>query len=353
MIDIPSKIRIFVLPQIRRRQYLARYISFLFIGFLLLGCQFNSSDANTTTSGTEYSLMPSPEDTLTRAIIYSSTDFGKTWNPAIKGLPQDTKASFFEKKGKELILGTENRGLFMTENGKRQWKDIGKDLPGKKINAIHAIENELYVGVYDQGIFLTLDEGEHWESLNANLPDLKVQAILKMNDHLFVGTDVGIFKKQAKATAWKIKHGGMQILSLQNLGNTLIAGTSKGIFLSEDMGETWKEIHNQGALHYTAVVNDLIVGLYITGDVYISSDLGKSWNSCSYEPRTAAYIYELVGLKDHLIMNNSYGVFRSMDKGNNWEHCFKEERFTFFDLITVGDTIYGGTRPADEYRNRR
>ncbi len=99
----------------------------------------------------------------------------------------------------------------------------------------------------------------------------------------------------------------MQILSLQNLGNTLIAGASKGIFLSEDMGETWNEIHNQEALHYTAVVNDLIIGLYITGDVYISSDLGESWNSCSYEPRKAAYIYELVGLKDHLIMNNSYG----------------------------------------------
>ncbi len=86
----------------------------------------------------------------------------------------------------------------MTENGKKQWKDIGKDLPGKKINAIHATENELYVGVYDQGIFLTLDEGEHWESLNANLPDLKVQAILKMNEHLFVGTDVGILKKKQK-----------------------------------------------------------------------------------------------------------------------------------------------------------
>jgi len=323
------------------------------ISFLFFACNNNQKERSATNLKANYSVTSFSKDILfNRQIIYSTSDNGKTWNPAIQGLPNDTKASFFEKKGNEIVFGTENKGLFITKNDRQKWKDIGEKLPSKKINALYISGNEIYTGLYNEGIFVTKNSGESWQSLNRGLPNLKVQAILKRKNEIFVGTDIGIFKTKYDLINWKSKYNGLQILSLQEINGKIIAGSSQGVLLSNDNGETWKTIHNEGALHYTSVVGKRMFALYISGDVFMSEDFGSTWIKFEYEPRKSAYIYELIGLDDHLIMNNSYGVFQSKDNGQNWELIFTEERFAFFDFIAFDNVIYGGTRPTSEYRNR-
>ena len=325
----------------------------LIVSTLFISCNTSQKESNTKNLKTNYSAASLPNNTLfNRQIIYSSSDNGKTWNTAITGLPSDTKASFFEKKGNEIVLGTENKGLFITENDRNKWKDIGEELPSKKINALHISGKEIYTGLYNQGIFVTKNDGDLWQSLNKGLPNLKVQGILKIKDEILVGTDDGIYKTKDNLINWKSKYSGLQILSLQEVNGQIIAGTSKGILLSNDNGETWKTIHNEGALHYTSVLGEKIFALYMSGDVFMSEDFGTTWVEFDYTPRQSAYIYELVGTNEYLIMNNSYGVFQSIDNGQNWKHIFNEERFVFFDFVVFDNIIYGGTRPSNEYRNR-
>lgn len=290
---------------------------------------------------------------LERGIVAFSSDKGLTWESLNEGLPVNTQAAFLDKKDNELLLATDNQGIFMTEGGKSRWKNIGKGLPASKINALHVAGSEIYVAAYQQGIFKSSDNGSSWQALNQGLPNLSVQAILKVDGSLIVGTDAGIFKREIIPGVWQQTFSSSQILSLNELNGNLIAGTASGVLRSTDKGENWKQIHAERAIHYTSFIDNTIYAMYMSGDVFMSKDLGNTWMKFTYSPSYRAYIYELTKIEDDLIMSNSYGLFKSKDNGKSWSNYLKEERFIFFDFLVVDDMLYGATRIANEYRNRK
>lgn len=255
---------------------------FLFITLsLIIGCHFNQKDSSANQPN-------NPVDTISlsnkiintnfkRGVVAFSTDKGYTWKPLNEGLPKNTQASFIDKKDNELVLATDNQGVFITENNKSKWKYIGQGLPTPKINALQIAGNDIYLGLYSQGIFKSSNNGNSWQSLNEGLPNLGVQAILKLNGNLIVGTDIGIFKTQNGLKGWIQKLSNSQILSLNEFKGKIIAGTSTGVLLSIDQGETWKPIHTKGAIHNTAFVNNTIYAMYMSGEVFMSNDLGNTY----------------------------------------------------------------------------
>ncbi len=288
---------------------------------------------------------------LSRAIVVVSFDNGTTWRALDEGLPANTQATFIEKKGSELVLATDNQGIFMTHN-KAKWVNIGRGLPALKVNALNVADNTIYAGLYRQGIFRSTNNGISWQAMNEGLPNLNVQAILCLNNSLIAGTDIGIFKARKGTGKWSPVVANRQILSLNEYKGNLIAGTSAGVLLSADEGETWKEVHNKGAIHYTVFIENEIYALYMSGEVYMSPDLGKNWTKFNYYPNQQAYIYDLTKIGGVLLMSNSYGLFRSGDKGQSWENYYKQESFVFFDFLVVDHLVYGVTRLASEFRNR-
>lgn len=330
--------------------------SLFIVLIIIFGCNSNQNKSLVNQAIIPVDIIPNTNSTIgsnfKRAIVAFSTDRGLTWQPLNEGLPENTQSTFIDKKNDELILATDNQGIFITEKNKTKWKYIGHNLPSPKINALHTTEKNIYVGVYKKGIFKSVDNGISWQSINVNLPNLNVLAILKQNENLIVGTDIGIFKTQIELINWKQKISNSQILSLNEFNGKIIAGTSTGILLSIDNGETWKEIHSEGAIHYTAFIDNTIYAMYMSGEVFTSDDLGNTWSKFNYSPKYRAYIYELTKIGNELLMSNSYGLFKSTDKGKSWENYFKEERFIFFDFLTIENTVYGVTRIANEFRNR-
>lgn len=316
----------------------------------LFGCSPPQNDTPTESSNQQ---KKSADTTFVREIVVFSTDDGATWQPLSEGLPATTQASFIDKKGDELVLATDNQGIFVTENNKASWRDIGQDLPISKINALHVADNEIYVGLYRQGIYKSSDDGNSWQSLNNGLPNLRVQAILKLDENLLVGTDIGIFKTPIGQTDWKQKSSGSQVLSINEFNGKMIAGTSQGVLLSVDQGETWNTIHNEGAIHYTAYIDSIMYAFYVSGEGYRSTYFGNIWTKFDYLPKKGGYIYELAKVGNTLLMSNNYGLFKSTDKGNTWQNYLPEERFVFFDFMVIDNTVFGITRKADEYRNRK
>jgi photosystem II stability/assembly factor-like uncharacterized protein len=280
-----------------------------------------------------------------------STNYGMNWQPLKSVLPPDIKVSYFERKGEQIVMATDNYGLFISENKRTRWINISNGLPGAKINAIHVSGNEIYAGVFNKGLFLSKDNGKTWISLNKNLLSLSVQSIVKTKTKIIVATDQGIFLKQDGTEQWKNVYSGEQIISLNQSNGMIIAGGLTGVLLSTDDGEHWKQIHKGGAVHYTALMDNQIFALYISGDVFKSDDWGKSWSMFTYSPRSQAYIYELTKAGNYLLMSNNYGVFRSADGGRNWTLIYKIEEITFFDFIVFGNEIYAGTRVANERRH--
>ncbi|MEO1449091.1 MAG: hypothetical protein AAFV07_06150 [Bacteroidota bacterium] len=183
------------------------------------------------------------------------------------------------------------------------------------------------------------------------MPGLRVQSIFK-GEALLAGTDMGIYQFDAVNQTWIPVLKGPQILSIEALADNLIAGTSQGTYRSVDAGQTWTAIHNEGAVHYTHVVEDQIAEFYLNGDLYLSSDDGETFIEISYGPREWSYIYEMVPIGDVLIMSNNYGVHQSLNNGQTWRLVYPVDSVVFFDFLVKDGVLYGGTRVWNEYRGR-
>ena len=171
----------------------------LFLIFQILACtnQTKHTDfekANSTQFTTLDTLPVNKIVANTRNPLLLSRDYGQTWVNVSQGLPTGVQVSFIETKENEMVIATDNMGVFISTNNRSQWKRAGTNLPGQKINALHVVEKTIFVGVYRKGIFKSDDEGVTWDSINDNLPNLSVQTIWKFEEELFVGTDAGIFK---------------------------------------------------------------------------------------------------------------------------------------------------------------
>jgi len=296
--------------------------------------------------------LPKRISAADRHPVLISRDFGESWEASSSGLPQNLQVSFMELKGEEIVLASDNKGIYISGNQRSSWRSIADELPNPKINAL-AVQGEIiYAGVYRQGIYWSNDEGENWESLNFDLPNLNIQSILFFEQKLFVGTDQGIFYRESEQKNWIGTQLKAQVLSMYAYEGKLIAGSSQGTALSLDGGENWKWIRQEGAVHYTHNIGERIIELALNGDLVYSDDWGESWQNTNYEPRYGSYIYEITRVKDYQLFSNNYGLHRSKDAGKNWNLIFKTENLAFFDLIMIGDELYGGTRSWDEFRAR-
>lgn len=326
-------------------------IILILIAQLLFSCNSTENNQGEIESNVLYPLAQISEQTK-RFPLLISDDFGETWESATEDLPEEIEVSFIEKKGNELVLASDNMGIFISSENKSKWKSIGDQLPDKKINAMHISGEWIYVGLYRQGLYQSNNEGLTWESLNYNLKNLNVQSILNIDKQLLVGTDDGIFMLNHNTNLWKETDIKSQVLSIYQYNGTLVAGTSLGTVISKDKGDRWEWIRKEGSVHYTHNIGKRVIELVLNGDVVYTDDWGANWTQTQYEPRTGSYVYEIIENGDYQLLSNNYGIHRSTDKGKTWQHIFKTETMAFFDLISNGDEIYGGTRTWDEYRKR-
>ena len=329
-------------------------LSILF--FFVLSCNSTSDKTSSIFQDSDalnmHSTPRSKSNLQDRSPLLVSYDFGESWKSASANLPKDLQASFIELKENELVLASDNMGIYLSTHNKTKWKNIGGKLPNNKINALYVDGENIYAAVYQKGIYHTTDDGNNWIPINYDLRDLKVQSILKWNKRLFIGTDSGIFILDQDSNSWKATNIKSQVLSIYEFDNKLVAGTSLGTCISKDGGNQWKWIRKQGAVHYTHHIGKRIIELLLNGDVIYTDDWGNNWINTIYSPRRDSYVYEIIKCGNYQILSNNYGIHRSQNNGISWEHLYETESEAFFDLLPIGDIVYGGTRTWDEFRKR-
>ena len=324
-----------------------------FIAFTLV--QYSCKKKIETKSANAKKAIISPQiQSPTRNPLYQSFDAGKTWQATKHNLPIGTQVSFLAAMNNQIVMATDNEGLFLSDNQKMDWTSIGDSLPNKKINALHVADNvEIYVGVFRQGLYFSSDKGKNWVSLSYDLPDLRVNAILKNEVGLLAGTDYGIFQLKKGASNWQSHSEDVQITSFSIKGEKVVAGTNKGVLMFNNLGQKWEWIHQKGAIHTIAILNNTIVAMYVSSDLFISKNWGTTWKTGHYHPKIASYGYAAATQNGNtFILSNNYGVHESNDGGLNWTLIYKDEDKIFFDFLVDGAVLYAGTRGWRERRAR-
>ena len=228
-----------------------------------------------------------------------------------------------------LPVGTK-KGLFLLrgDDGRETWEVEGPLLPGWSV--YHAIvdprDGVLYAATnnvfYGATVHRSRDQGKNWE--RAEQIGLSEESGLKLNatwhvepgpasepDTLWVGGDPGVlFRSDDGGMNWEVNRGllehptrerwqpgagGMCCHSIQLVDGTIYAAISAaGAFRSEDGGESWTPINKD-------VAADFMEEKY--------PEVGQCVHKLLAHPKDSQRLWQ----------QNHCGVYRSDDRGDNWE----------------------------------
>jgi len=172
-----------------------------------------------------------------------------------------------------------------------------------------------------------------WQEISRG--EVNVKAVLVGRDNpkiIYIGTDRGIFKTEGDNTWRNIfsLRGDNHVINYltADAQDVIYAGTGAGLYFSADAGERWKRLFkgkNSLEGDCTAVAA-LPQGIYAgtKSGLFVSSDQGRSWHK-EQGKLGESRIYNIAVLcrePDFIYVACADGVFRSVNKGVDWERVY-------------------------------
>ena len=189
--------------------------------------------------------------------VYKWNESEKTWTVAASGLDQTLVSSLVMLDNQRLFAGTAGKGLLSldtTKPGQAVWERVDSRFVDPKEHLVHnhirivavGPNQHMYAGTQNGGLYRSQDLGKTWDSIGRSLPNDSIRSIVPTNLGLFVGTGRGIFKSTLRDRKWSPLNNGLTELAIQVLTvspqDDLYVGTSAGAFRSRDHGKHWENI---------------------------------------------------------------------------------------------------------------
>lgn len=274
------------------------------------------------------------------SVLYRSHDYGETYELVNNGLPIRSEYNSIQDvfcKGDTIYVGFEYSGIFKS-------CDVGKNWEQKSVGMEHCLINEVicfgdtlitYSHSQGPGLLKSCDAGLNWKTINVPEISTTIYDLEKDKNNLYIVHHEGISISYNKGESWEKILEGEKIYSVEADNNFIICGTTKHrTFKSYDYGENWDTTYYDdiyGAVDRLLVKgNDVLVGGF---DLYLSSDLGQTWNNIWAPKHPYIGSFDFDG--QTMIVATQKGVFSSYDRGQTW------------DLISnnLGESIF----PTDTY----
>ncbi|NVN90125.1 MAG: hypothetical protein HXX11_05920 [Desulfuromonadales bacterium] len=144
---------------------------------------------------------------------------------------------------------------------------------------------------------------------------------------VYVGTSGGVFKSTTGGVDWSptgLIYANVYVLIIDPLSSaTIYAGTRDGIYKSTDSGYSWTLVNNglrNTEVHALAIAPNAPSTMYAgtLGGVSVSTNGGASWSSTSLYQSTYALAIDPSMPSTIYAVNNSYGVYKSINSGSTW-----------------------------------
>jgi len=188
--------------------------------------------------------------------LYTTSDGGVSWKKITSLSNYDISSLAVGPKSPRVVyLGTENGGLYMSDDGGEHWRfneiqSVGGGLDGPTVFSIGfnaGRPSTLWVGSQLEGVFSSEDNGEHWsrrglrgQSVYEIIPDPTSQNIV------YAVTDgKGVLRTTDGGRNWRSMRGlprSAIVLILRAKDNTLYSWVGRTVFVSRDHGTTWQRL---------------------------------------------------------------------------------------------------------------
>ena len=217
---------------------------------------------------------------------------------------------------RRIIAGTENFGLFMSDDGGDSWRRPVANVPALSTWAMLALPGKLLVGTRPAALFCSDDSGAWSELADVRLgamggcfppnpeeaPRTRYLAADPHSTKLYAAIEVGGMLVSDDAGAhWRAANDGLSDLDVHQIqpsakhDGVVVLACGEANFRSDDHGAQWREIPPAGHRTYgTALTEDLEGILYLgvadgrprtwirparaDAAVFASSDGGKHWD---------------------------------------------------------------------------
>jgi len=300
--------------------------------------------------------------------LSQSPDGGETWNRIRTPLPTECNVralAVYPDNPHRILAGSDN-GIYRSEDNGATWEMLDSPMDGTQIwsIAVDPVDPDIIFAGTRPDAFRSEDGGKHWEKLSLGLTNpcpvgipRTTNMIVDPRDHrtVWAGIEVdGIYKSLDGGDTWVHLpdlgpdpfHGDIHGMALSaGQPRAVYATTPYGIATSTDEGESW-DYHEfpkydesdrwsycRGMLVKADNPNVIFVGngdtmQGMTGDIQLSRDGGKTWDTAPLpvEPNSRIYWFATHASIPNVIAAASiYGyVYVSDDGGDSWQKLRKE-----------------------------
>jgi hypothetical protein len=195
-----------------------------------------------------------------------------------------------------VYAGTEHSGMFVSENGGKDWRRSEPNVPSLEMSAMLALPGKILVGTRPAALYVK-SENKDWQEIKGVRqgafggtfppnPELapRTRVLMKENgsgNRMYAGIEVGgILVSDDDGTSWVKRNDGLtdpdlhQILSAKKKPGLLVAACGEGVARSTDRGDKWEPVTPAGGRTYgNALAEDDRGNIYLG----ITQDRPRTW----------------------------------------------------------------------------
>jgi photosystem II stability/assembly factor-like uncharacterized protein len=187
---------------------------------------------------------------------------------------------------------------------------------------------KVYAGTEHSGMFVTNDGGKDWSRAEPNVPILEMSALLALSGKLLVGTRPAALYVNSQGKGWQEIKGVRQ-------------GAFGGTFPpNPDLAPRTRVLTQENQAN-----GRLYAGIEV-GGILVSDDDGESWTKCN-DGLTDPDMHQILPAKKRpglVVAACGEGVSRSTDRGSHWEKVTPTGNRTYGNALAEDDNgnIYLG-----------
>ncbi len=200
--------------------------------------------------------------------IYKTTDGCTTWQQMNNGItnPAFTSSLIIDTDDPNTLYCSSEDGVFISHDAAKSWKRAGLHVSKIRVIVQHPTKsNILFVGTEDNGIYYTENGGKWWKKAEAGIDNSTFYTIAfdpVHPDTMFAGGYVsGIYKSIDEGKSWRRSSKGLEDFSIHSIAvdpkesSRVYAGTIwGGIFRSDNGGEKWESAGLPGSEVWTVII---------------------------------------------------------------------------------------------------